>query len=254
MNIQDKPDYKVFASEARGGEVTDFPNLERGWGETIDKTEKIPPMEWFNLVGKRADEWLLYLTQRGVAEWDAKVKYPQYAMCQLGGRFYIATAENENKNPTNSQTVWADLAKYLGVDGKFDSSKVVQTTGQSTTNVMSQKAVTDAIPKINTNTALKQKNGWFKDADTGIIYQWGTVDYGSLPEEKQYTFSFNTVFPNNSLNVSLTRKALNNVNKGGNDGGILLVSHGKDNFTVNIASFSSSEWGLRGFTWFAIGY
>lgn len=145
MNIQDKPDYKVFASEARGGEVTDFPNLERGWGETIDKTEKIPPMEWFNLVGKRADEWLLYLTQRGVAEWDAKVKYPQYAMCQFGGRFYIAVDENENKNPVNSQAVWIDLAKYLGVDGKLDANKVVQTTGQSTTTVMSQKSVTDAL-------------------------------------------------------------------------------------------------------------
>ena len=145
MNIQDKPDYKVFASEARGGEVTDFPNLERGWGETIDKTEKIPPMEWFNLVGKRADEWLLYLTQRGIAEWDAKVKYPQYAMCQLGGRFYISLVENENRNPVNSQSVWVDLAKYLGVDGKLDESKVVQTTGQSNTSVMSQKSSTDSF-------------------------------------------------------------------------------------------------------------
>lgn len=180
MNIQGKPDYKVFASEARGGEVADFPNLERGWGETIDKTEKIPPMEWFNLVGKRADEWLLYLTQRGIAEWDAKVKYPQYAMCQLGGRFYIATAENENKNPANSQTVWMDLAKYLGVDGKFDTNNVVQSIGQSTTSVMSQKAVTDAIPTVPKNTALKEPNGWHKDADTGIITQWGTSKAGGI--------------------------------------------------------------------------
>lgn len=254
MNIQDKPDYKVFASEARGGEVTDFPNLERGWGETIDKTEKIPPMEWFNLVGKRSDEWLLYLTQRGVAEWDAKVKYPQYAMCQLGGKFYISTEENENINPATSQTVWFDLAKYLGVDGKLDANKVVQTTGQSTTSVMSQKAVTDALPKVTVNTALKQKNGWFKDADTGIIYQWGTVDYISRPDEKDVTISFNIPFVNNSLNVSLTRKIVANVDNMGNDGGALLVSHDKSKFTVNIANFSSSNWGLRGFTWFAIGY
>lgn len=186
MNIQDKPDYKVFASEARGGEVTDFPNLERGWGETIDKTEKIPPMEWFNLVGKRADEWLLYLTQRGVAEWDTKVKYPQYAMCQLGGKFYIAIDENENRNPLTSQSVWIDLAKYLGADGKLDVNKVVQTTGQSTTNVMSQKAVTDSIPRVNLNTALKQDDGWWKCGDTGIIYQWGT---------KQISQGVKVIFP-----------------------------------------------------------
>lgn len=176
MNIQDKPDYKVFASEARGGEVTDFPNLERGWGETIDKTEKIPPMEWFNLVGKRADEWLLYLTQRGVAEWDAKVKYPQYAMCQLGGKFYIAIGENENKNPTNSQSVWVDLAKYLGVEGKLDASKVVQDTGQSTSDVMSQKSVTDLFSGLNKNSFINNKNGWWQCGDTGIIIQWGLVN------------------------------------------------------------------------------
>lgn len=254
MNIQDKPDYKVFASEARDGEVTDFPNLERGWGETIDKTEKIPPMEWFNLVGKRADEWLLYLTQRGVAEWDFRVKYPQYAMCQLGGRFYIAIAENESKNPANSQKVWADLAKYLGIDGKLDANKVVQTAGQSTTSVMSQKAVTDAIPAVPKNTALMSVNGWWKCADTGIIYQWGTVDYSSKPEEKDYTITFNIAFPNNSLNVSLSRKVKNNAGVNDNDGGVLLVSHGKSDFIVNMANFSGYNSGLRGFSWFAIGY
>lgn len=204
MNIQDKPDYKVFASEARGGEITDFPNLERGWGETIDKTEKIPPMEWFNLVGKRADEWLLYLTQRGVAEWDFKVKYPQYAMCQSGGRFYISTAENENKNPENSQTVWVDLAKYLGVDNKIDADSVVQTIGQSTTSVMSQKAVTDAIPTVPKNTALKSDSGWWKCADTGIIYQWGEV-VGCLSKTDYRKFPI--PFPNKCFQIITTYAA-----------------------------------------------
>ncbi|MFA1583786.1 gp53-like domain-containing protein [Proteus mirabilis] len=202
MNIQDKPDYKIFASEARGGEVTDFPNLERGWGETIDKTEKIPPMEWFNLVGKRADEWLLYLTQRGVAEWDAKVKYPQYAMCQFGGRFYIAVDENENKNPVNSQAVWIDLAKYLGVDGKLDANRVVQTTGQSTTNIMSQKAVTDALgKKINASDlpvaiALLKKRGYWVCPNTGFMIQWGTE---SPRAAGTYTYQLPAPFPNEGL-------------------------------------------------------
>lgn len=238
MNIQDKPDYKVFASEARGGEVTDFPNLERGWGETIDKTEKIPPMEWFNLVGKRADEWLLYLTQRGVAEWDAKVKYPQYAMCQLGGRFYIAVDENENKNPVNSQAAWIDLAKYLGVDGKLDANKVVQTTGQSTTNVMSQKAVTDAIPKVPINTALKEENGWFKDASTGIIYQWGkkVIYYNN-----NY-INFKIPFPNKMLSFSAIDYA------GVNNPGFSLS---KSN---NSRVFMEMPVGEIYTMWYAIGY
>lgn len=237
MNIQDKPDYKVFASEARGGEVTDFPNLERGWGETIDKTEKIPPMEWFNLVGKRADEWLLYLTQRGIAEWDVKIKYPQYAMCQLGGKFYISTEENENRNPVNSQTVWADLAKYLGVDGKLDANKVVQTTGQSTTSVMSQKAVTDAIPPVPKNTALKAPNGWWRCADTGIIHQWG---FGNLAKNGARV-NFSQKFPNNLLSMTISDS----------DGNILVGYQAPDasGFTLRIPSGSSV-----GFKYIAIGY
>lgn len=235
MNIQDKPDYKVFASEARGGEVTDFPNLERGWGETIDKTEKIPPMEWFNLVGKRADEWLLYLTQRGVAEWDVKVKYPQYAMCQLGGRFYIAIEENESRNPVNSQAVWIDLAKYLGVDGKLDVNKVVQTTGQSTTNVMSQKAVTDAIPSVPKNTASKSANGWWKCADTGIIYQWG---FGNNVANGTRV-NFSQKFPNSFLSMTISDS----------DGNVAVGYQAADagGFTLRSAS-------KVGFRYIAIGY
>lgn len=248
MNIQDKPDYKVFASEARGGEVTDFPNLERGWGETIDKTEKIPPMEWFNLVGKRADEWLLYLTQRGIAEWDSRVKYPQYALCQHAGKFYIAIDENENKNPTNSQAVWIDLAKYLGVDGKFDSNKVVQTTGQSTTNVMSQKAVTDALPKVNLNTALKLKNGWFKDADTGIIYQWGQID--RMYSNELRTINFPITFPSECLNITGSQKN-ESVSYADNAIGFYAVT--KSNFKC-ISNDSGGEAGNMSYNWFAIGY
>lgn len=240
MNIQDKPDYKVFASEARGGEVTDFPNLERGWGETIDKTEKIPPMEWFNLVGKRADEWLLYLTQRGVAEWDAKVKYPQYAMCQLGGKFYIAVEENENRNPVTSQAVWIDLAKYLGVDGKLDVNKVVQATGQSTTSVMSQKAVTDAIPAVPKNTASKSANGWWKCGDTGIIYQWGKGRVGDI--------KFPIAYANNVFTITASP-----TNHWGNSDMIYIHSESKSGFSVNGKTPSGATANLS-FNWFAIGY
>lgn len=245
MNIQDKPDYKVFASEARGGEVADFPNLERGWGETIDKTEKIPPMEWFNLVGKRADEWLLYLTQRGIAEWDAKIKYPQYAMCQLGGKFYISTEENENRNPVTSQVVWIDLVKYLGIDGKLDANKVVQTTGQSTTNVMSQKAVTDALPKVTINTALKQKNGWFKDSDTGIIYQWGHLDQGVKAKN-----NFNIPFPNSCLSFI----ASNDNSQGAYvDNAYGYAINNREFYCATKPSGGGGD-GLYSRQWFAIGY
>lgn len=254
MSLVNKPDYEVFASNARDGEVLPIPNVLRGWGETILLTERIPPMEWFNWLAKRQDEWLLYLTQQGIAEWSEKVTYPTAAITKLNSLFYVSLKETKGDNPANTQASWKLLTEYFNIDGKLDKTSVVQTTGQSTTNVMSQKAVTDAIPAVPKNTALKSDNGWWKCADTGIIYQWGTIDYTSAPGEKDYTFSFNIEFPNNSLNVSLTRKVKISSGARENDGGVLLASHNKSNFTVNFSRFSSDTGGLRGLSWFAIGY
>ena len=48
-------DDKVFASKAKSGEITDFPDIERGWGVT-EETGYIPPMEYFNALGNRTDK------------------------------------------------------------------------------------------------------------------------------------------------------------------------------------------------------
>lgn len=158
-------------------------------------------------------------------------------MCQLGGRFYIATADNENKNPANSQTVWVDLAKYLGVDSKFDANNVVQSTGQSTTNVMSQKAVTDAIPTVPKNTALKAPIGWWRCADTGIIHQWG---FGNLAKNGARV-NFSQKFPNNFLSMTISDS----------DGNVLVGYQSADTngFTLRAPAGASV-----GFKYIAIGY
>lgn len=68
MSVIKKPDLKIFAQDAKTGEIETFPDVLRGWGITLDRTAGKPPLEWFNAIGKRVDEWLMYLTQRGVAE------------------------------------------------------------------------------------------------------------------------------------------------------------------------------------------
>lgn len=91
------------------------------------------------------------------------------------------------------------------VSKKLDKEAVKQNTGNSQTSVMSQDAVTKVLaskqatgdyatvdqlnsglsykqPKgdyllkseLPKNTASKQANGWHKDADTGIVTQWGS--------------------------------------------------------------------------------
>lgn len=157
MSVMNKPDYKIFAQDAKSGEYVAFPDILRGWGITLDQYNGFPPMELFNSAAKRIDEWLMYLTQRGLPEWDAAVDYPKDAMIQHAGVYYVSLKVTKGEQPNNSQASWKKLTEFLGVDKKLDKDSVLQTTGTSTTNVMSQKAVTDlANTKADLNSASEQ--------------------------------------------------------------------------------------------------
>lgn len=99
MAIYNKPDENVFASSARQGEVSNFPDIGRGWGISFDQTGGIPPMEWFNFLFKRTDEKFGYLFQRGLSEWSATQTYPEGALVQYKNLTYKAKRANTNKNP-----------------------------------------------------------------------------------------------------------------------------------------------------------
>lgn len=120
MSVQNKPDYKIFADGAKPGEVVTFPDVLRGWGVTLDTTGGIPPMEFANAVAKRLNEWLMYLTQRGIPEWDASVDYPANAVIQSSGTIYVASKPSKGENPASSQNYWSTMNSKLGIDGKFD--------------------------------------------------------------------------------------------------------------------------------------
>ncbi|AOM40576.1 hypothetical protein [Xenorhabdus hominickii] len=140
MSIINKPDYKIFANDAKAGELETFPDLLRGWGMTIDRTAGKPPMEWFNALGKRTDEWMMYLSQRGLPEWDVAVDYPQYAVVQHEGKFYTAKKQTRGQRPDQSQNEWMLLADAIGI----------------------AKSVTDALNAVtdNANSRLaKGQNG-----------------------------------------------------------------------------------------------
>jgi len=120
MPIIKKPDYTIFASEAKNGELTAFPNLLRGWGVTIDQTAGKPPMEWFNALQKRTDEWLTYLSQRGISEWDRTLDYPKNSVVQFDGNFYVSIKENREQKPDNSQNSWQEIVTFLGVSKSIE--------------------------------------------------------------------------------------------------------------------------------------
>jgi hypothetical protein len=87
----------------------------------------------------------------------------------------------------------------------------------------------------------------------GILMQWGTVNYSTLPTENDQAFGFPIEFPNACLNVSLTRKKIAGDTNAA-DGGALLVSFGNSSFIASMQLFGEDYQDVRGFTWFAIGY
>lgn len=123
MSVMNKPDYKIFAQDAKSGEYVAFPDILRGWGITLEQYNGFPPMELFNSAAKRIDEWLMYLTQRGLPEWDAVVDYPKDAMIQHAGVYYVSLKATKGEQPNNSQASWKKLTEFLGVDGKLAKDK-----------------------------------------------------------------------------------------------------------------------------------
>ncbi|WP_249961076.1 tail fiber protein [Histophilus somni] len=106
MTVYNKLDEKVFASQAKPRETENFPNIARGWGISFEQTAGIPPMEWFNDLFKRIDEHMLYLAQRGLAEWSSTLEYPQGAYVQYNGKTYRSLQQNTNQQPDTPDSVY----------------------------------------------------------------------------------------------------------------------------------------------------
>lgn len=122
MSVMNKPDYKIFAQDAKSGEYVAFPDILRGWGITLEQYNGFPPMELFNSAAKRIDEWLMYLTQRGLPEWDAAVDYPKDAMIQHAGVYYVSLKTNKGEQPNNSQASWKKLTELFADVKRFHTS------------------------------------------------------------------------------------------------------------------------------------
>ncbi|MDY0495127.1 hypothetical protein NMU67_06650, partial [Pasteurella multocida] len=99
MVIQKRPDEKVFASQAKNQEVSEFPDVERGWGFTFEQTGGIPTMEHFNALFKRIDEHFNYMLQRGLPEWSATLDYPVGAYVQYDNKTYRSKKASKNQRP-----------------------------------------------------------------------------------------------------------------------------------------------------------
>ena len=146
MAIYNKPDENVFASSARQGEVSNFPDIGRGWGISFDQTGGIPPMEWFNFLFKRTDEKFGYLFQRGLSEWSATQTYPEGALVQYKNLTYKAKRANTNKNP--EQANFLDWQRWGFTQSELKSATLTESgVTQLLTSVDSNDETKSATPK-----------------------------------------------------------------------------------------------------------
>lgn len=160
MKIQKKPDYLIFADDAKTGELESFPNILRGWGVTIDQTQSKPPMEWMNGVFHRIDENTLYLLQQGVPEWDNNVLYPVDAVIKYKSKLYIATVQNDNVIPSTNTTKWSKVVPDT-IDASTTQKGVVKLNSAinstSTTEAATPSAVKITYDLANTDATTSVK-------------------------------------------------------------------------------------------------
>lgn len=116
--IYEKPKNEIFASDAKDGEIVEFPNIKRGWGVT-ENLGFIPPMEYFNAAFNRVDKALAYQMQRGVSEWSADEEYPVGALSVFNGTLYQAKTQNINKKPSENTSLWGVIVNEEWANTSF---------------------------------------------------------------------------------------------------------------------------------------
>ena len=173
MAIYNKPDESVFASNAKQGEVNNFPDIGRGWGVSFDQTGGIPPMEWFNFLFKRADEKFGYLFQRGLSEWSETQEYPIGALVQYKNLTYKAKRANTNKKPDQADSLdwqrWGFTQSELKIATLTESGitqLLTSTNSDNETKSATPKSVKMAYDKgVEAKTAADNAQ---RSADDGI--------------------------------------------------------------------------------------
>nr|DAE46385.1 MAG TPA: Baseplate structural protein [Caudoviricetes sp.] len=237
MAIHNKPDESVFASSARQGEVSNFPDISRGWGVSFDQTGGIPPMEWFNFLFKRTDEKFGYLFQRGLSEWSATQEYPIGALVQYKNLTYKAKRANTNKNPEQADSLdwqrWGFTQSELK-SATLTESGVVQLESAVNSNSEDKAATPKAVSDVNTNAnsrVLKrgdEMTGMLTISDSGSRYSANGNNWS-----KRIHFNGDAAIGNESCIVAF------------NNNGVLHLG-GKPKASEFNASLSEGELSVKG--------
>lgn len=205
--IYEKPKNEIFASDAKDGEIVEFPNVKRGWGVT-ENLGFIPPMEYFNAAFNRVDKSLAYQLQRGVGEWDKDMEYPIGAVVSLNGVIYIAKSQNINKKPSENKEIWHVIASeewceqtFLNKDEKIDAYNKTESDEKF--------ALKDDLPELATETEAgitKLKNAITDKQEDAAVTEKAVVDFvqSHTPPALGVAQSWSDVTSSRDTNITYT--------------------------------------------------
>lgn len=131
-----------FANTAIASEIAPFPDYNRGLGIAFSQTDGKPEMKGLNGLFNIITASMLYLKQRGIAEWDATLEYPDNAFVTEGSKLYKSKRINTNKQPSLSQIDWDVWASISDIS--------VSTNGNLKKTVASDGSVTLEVPTADT--------------------------------------------------------------------------------------------------------
>ena len=120
VGIVNKPDinYGIWASN---GDVA-VPSSEKvEIGHIVEKPKK----EIVNWIENRQDQFMAYLNQVGVSEWDSKTTYKaNISFVNRSGTVYKAKSQNIDKDPTLNQDIWeiswATYSDFYNLSNRVD--------------------------------------------------------------------------------------------------------------------------------------
>lgn len=249
MAIYNKPDESVFASNAKQGEVNNFPDIGRGWGISLDQTGGIPPMEWFNFLFKRTDEKFGYLFQRGLSEWSATQSYPEGALVQYKNLTYKAKRANTNKKPDQADSLdwqrWGFTQSELKIATLTESGVT-----QLLTSINSDNETKSATPK-----SVKMAYDKSVEARAAADNAQRTADNGVIKANNAQK-SANEANNNANGRVSKNGDAINGilfidgVKSGGFANGLVIRNKTNGQNTSGFVDFYQSDTVPRSSIWF----
>ena len=175
-----------FANGAISTEIAPFPDWNRGLGIAFEQSEGKPEMKGLNGLFQVLTTSMLYLKQRGIAEWDSALEYPANAFVTEGAKLYKSKRVNTNKQPSLSQLdwdVWAsisdisvstngNLKKTVAADGSVTLE--VPTATDSQRGAVRQATSAEVANRSNVNAYITPSNASAiaQSTDLGVGQSW----------------------------------------------------------------------------------